>query len=143
MNRASSGPQRFEAVVVCGSRGWTDGGRIYDVLRTLQWALGDFTVVHGDAKGADRQAAFAARALGLPVEAYPADWKTHGKRAGYLRNKALLDMNPSCVLAFWDGQSPGTQMMISLAGERGIPFLVFGTSDMPLAEIEELISRVR
>ena len=129
-----------KGVLVCGSRNWTDGSRIYDVLRVLQWTLGPFTVIHGDAKGADRIAGRAARALGLPVEAYPADWERHGKAAGYIRNKAMLDMNPSCVVAFWDGVSRGTKMTMDLATEREIPYLVFTTATLPLAEIAELVN---
>lgn len=121
---------RPDGVLVCGSRTWTDTPRIYDVLRTLQWRDGDFTVIHGDAPGADRQAGYVARVLGLPVESYPADWKRHGRRAGYIRNKAMLDMNPSSVVAFWHGESPGTKMMLQLTAERGIPLLVFTADDL-------------
>lgn len=131
--------QRVDGVLLCGSRTWQDGSRIYDVLRVFQWTQGNFTVIHGDATGADRVGGRAAKALGLKVEAYPADWKRHGKRAGYIRNKAMLDMNPSCVLAFWDGVSPGTKMMLELATEREVPYLVFTPIGLPLTEIEELI----
>ncbi len=71
--------------------------------------------------GADPIAHNVAVGLGWNVEPYPADWERHGRRAGHLRNLAMLDYPPDLVLAFWDGQSPGTRHTITEARRRGIP----------------------
>ena len=105
-------------VLVCGSRGWTD----YDaILRRLSQIQEGPTIVHGAAGGADTMADRAARTLKLPIERYPADWATYGKRAGFIRNEQMLDTGVGLVIAFWDGQSRGTQHAIESAKRRGIP----------------------
>jgi hypothetical protein len=106
-------------VLVCGSRDWTDGEVIYRRL-ALVLAEGG-TVVHGDARGADRIAAGCALGLGLGVDRFPADWRAHGKAAGYIRNLAMLDTQPDLVLAFQRNGSRGTQHTIDEARKRGIP----------------------
>lgn len=105
-------------ILVCGSRDWTDAAAIFDRLNKL---AGPLTILHGAAKGADTIAADIAWRLHHIVRAYPADWKTHGKKAGILRNLAMLDQNPDLVIAFQVGNSPGTQHTIDEARRRGIP----------------------
>ena len=79
------------------------------------------TIINGGARGADSFAAVAARELNLPVECYPADWATYGKHAGFIRNEQMLDTGVDRVIAFWNGQSHGTQHTIESAKRRGIP----------------------
>ena len=105
-------------VLVCGSRTWRDADRIRFKLRELPRGT---VIIHGGARGADRIAAEIAHALGLEERPYLPDWDTHGKRAGMVRNVAMLDANPDKVLAFWDGASTGTAHTIKGARERGIP----------------------
>ncbi len=106
-------------ILVCGSRDFEPVSKI--VTRVAQLPT-DTTVIHGDARGADRIAANVADSLGLGVEAYPADWKRHGRRAGIERNLLMLDgADPDRVLAFWDGKSRGTAHTIREAQRRGIP----------------------
>lgn len=107
-------------VLVCGSRDWPDDQRIMDRLADLKREHGTFTVLHGGAFGADSAAGAAARALDLPVTVMPADWKAHGRGAGYRRNMAMLDQQPDLVVAFTTG-SRGTQHTIDEAPRRGIP----------------------
>ena len=109
-------------VLVCGSRHFENPFAIsLAIHKRLSELPDDATVIHGDAPGADRMADQSAKARGLNVVAVPADWKTHGKRAGVLRNIAMLDMNPVLVLAYWNGTSNGTAHTISEARKRGIP----------------------
>lgn len=44
-------------------------------------------VVSGRATGADTDGENYAYFKGLPVKQFPADWKTHGKAAGPIRNR--------------------------------------------------------
>lgn len=108
---------RSYRVIVCGSRKWRDRDAIINRLFDLQPA----TIVHGNAAGADRIAAQEAPKLGLLVEAHPADWETHGKSAGPIRNRMMAALGADLCIAFWDGSSRGTQDMIKVAHQQGIP----------------------
>ena len=104
-------------VLVCGSRDWTDGKAIEQRLRQLPRGS---TVIHGDARGADRLAAVIASGLGLNVIAVPADWDRLGRSAGKIRNISMLEMKPELVIAFWKNGSTGTAHTIENATRRGI-----------------------
>lgn len=78
------------------------------------------TVIQGHANGADKMARVWAKIRGLECISYPADWDTHGKRAGYIRNKQMLDEGkPFVIVAFPGGR--GTEMMIKLSDKYNIP----------------------
>lgn len=103
-------------LLVCGSRLWCN-------RRSIRMRLSTFNpetvrVIHGAAHGADTIAAEEATALGFEVQAFPADWKTHGRKAGILRNLEML-READEVLAFWDQESPGTSHTIEEARRRG------------------------
>lgn len=109
-------------VLVCGGRdfGFTRSDRkvALDILRGLL-EPGD-EVIHGDAPGADRLAREAAIVLGLAHRGYPADWALHGKAAGPIRNRKMLDAErPEMVLAFPGGS--GTADMRRQAKAAGVP----------------------
>lgn len=109
-----SRPQR---VLVTGSREWNHPTWIGRALAKLPRGS---EVIHGGARGADTFAGIYARALGLKETVYPADWRGKGKRAGILRNLAMLDTHPDLVLAFWVDGSTGTKHTIDEARKRGI-----------------------
>ena len=110
-------------MIVTGSRGWTDRGRISDRLARLP---GDTVIVVGynpekdTPKGVDRIAYQEAQKLGLLVEPHPANWDLHGKGAGFVRNGQMADGGADLCIAFWDGRSTGTLDMINRAVKRQI-----------------------
>src|SRR6266540_7289499 len=107
-------------VLVCGSRDWDDSHTMEQKLISYLAALkGPTTVIHGAARGADEMAASIAAKHGWKTEAYPADWRGKGKRAGIIRNLQMLDQRPAVVLAFWDGRSTGTKHTVDEARRRG------------------------
>lgn len=109
-------------VLVCGSRRFGDPfNASLAIDERIQNLPSGTTVIHGGALGTDQIAAEAASRTGHTVEAFYADWDTHGKRAGVIRNLAMLDQKPEFVLAFWDGESKGTHHTISEARRRNIP----------------------
>jgi len=85
-------------------------------------------VIHGGAKGADTLAARSADNQGVTAEAYPADWGTHGKAAGPIRNQQMIDdAKPDVCWAFVDkplAESRGTADMVRRARKAGIPTYV-------------------
>lgn len=107
-------------VIIAGGRYFSD----YALLeRTMDGLLRNVTeeivVVCGKARGADTLGEQYAKRRGYRVDYYPADWNAYGSRAGYLRNKQMAE-NADALVAFWDGQSRGTRMMIELAREHGL-----------------------
>ncbi len=76
-------------------------------------------IVSGGARGADKVGELIAEAEGLPIKLFKADWDTHGKSAGYIRNSEMADYG-DMLLAFWDGKSKGTKHMIDLATKKGL-----------------------
>lgn len=109
-----------ERVLICGSRTWTDAAAIRQVIDALPT---DSTIIHGGAGGADGIAGAAARARGLSVQVYPADWTRYGRRAGPIRNGEMIRLGePDRVIAFRSaGPSPGTDDMIRQARAAGLP----------------------
>lgn len=108
----------MKRIVVCGGRDFNDDDFLREQLTALYHIYGRFVLVHGDAKGADTLAKEWAQHVGLPVEAHPADWKKHGRKAGPLRNVEMLDSGIDYVVAFKGGR--GTGHMVSIAHEAGV-----------------------
>jgi len=73
----------------------------------------------GNKWGADYFGEVYAEENGFKVDPYPADWKKHGKAAGFIRNDKM-SQHADGLIAFWDGHSRGTKNMIDLATKRGL-----------------------
>ncbi len=122
-------------VVICGSREWDDEKTMRDWLVKVPEHS---AMAHGDAFGADQMAARLGALLGFDVKAYPADWKTHNKAAGPIRNRAMLDeFKPDIVLAFTDtltrgGKLSGTGDCCAAANERGIRVTIIPSRSLAL-----------
>ena len=114
-------------ILVCGSRTWyTCVAEIEAALRPYTGEQPDAVVIHGGASGVDTVAGNVAYRMGFQTKIYPANWALYGKSAGYIRNKQMLDEGkPDIVLAFWDGKSRGTKMMIELAQKAGVPVKIY------------------
>lgn len=72
------------------------------------------TVITGGARGVDTWAEEVARGRKLGVEIFPADWQEHGRAAGPIRNRQIVEA-ADLVVAFWDGKSRGTASTLALA----------------------------
>ncbi|MCL6592088.1 MAG: DUF2493 domain-containing protein [Firmicutes bacterium] len=112
-------------VLVCGSRDYTDYGKVYDCLKSIDVSQ----VLAGGCRGADTLAVAAAKACGYPFREFPADWRKFGKAAGPIRNQQMLDEGkPDLVVAFHEDleNSKGTKDMIRRARSQGIPVRLIG-----------------
>ncbi len=89
-------------LLITGSRTWLDYDAVLFEISVRKTRRNGLIVVHGAAReGADRFAALAARDLGnVRQERYPANWRRHGKRAGYIRNDEMVATMPDECLAF-------------------------------------------
>lgn len=111
-------------VLVTGSRNWADWSVVERVLLDICAATAPTVrpvLVVGDAAGADAIAREVWRRMGWPVEVYRAKWKQYGKRAGFLRNQAMVDSGADVCVAFIKDASRGATMTANLAEAAGIP----------------------
>lgn len=112
--------QEFK-LIVAGGREFNDYDRLaQEITRLADNELKEYAVsiVSGMARGADLLAYHFARNNGVKVYEFPADWNTHGKRAGYLRNEQMAHFADG-LLAFWNGSSKGTAHMIETMEKLG------------------------
>lgn len=100
--------------IIAGSRDITDPAILDSALIAWGWGSEITAVVCGEASGADELGRKWAEAHAIPILSYPADWKTHGKAAGPLRNAQMVEV-ADALLALWDGKSAGTANIIKLA----------------------------
>ncbi|MHA2279769.1 MAG: DUF2493 domain-containing protein [Promethearchaeota archaeon] len=103
-------------LAVVGSRSFTN----YDFLKKMLAFHECTQIISGGARGADRLAKQYAAECGIPIKEFLPDWDTHGKAAGYIRNKQIVEACDELV-AFWDEESRGTQHSINLANEASKP----------------------
>ena len=101
-------------VLVCGGRDYDDE----DAVRAELQSLPPCTIVHGDARGADRLADRIAAEMFIVTEPHPADWTRYGKAAGPIRNQEMLDSGINLVIAFPGGS--GTADMVRRARKAGV-----------------------
>ena len=97
-------------IAVVGSRGWTDEQAIKRYIDSLPTGS---VIISGGASGVDSMAEKHARARGLEVVVFEADW-SKGNDAGAKRN-AVIVANSDVVVAFWDGKSKGTMITVDMA----------------------------
>lgn len=118
---------KFYCLVV-GSRSFSNYKLLSDKLDSLLRNYQNIVIVSGGANGADALAERYANEHGYETKIFPADWAQFGKRAGYIRNAQMHEFiskfaNRGCV-AFWDGQSRGTQHSFALAQEYSNPLRI-------------------
>ena len=83
----------------------------------------DIIILSGHCSGVDAMAERYADENNYDLEIYPADWEKHGKAAGPLRNKKMVEKS-DCVVAFWDGKSRGTKSLIDYAKRSEKPLRI-------------------
>lgn len=99
-------------------------------------------LLHGGARGADASIARAAHQLGWSVLVMPAEWRRHGRAAGPIRNRELLELAVARALAH---TSPGVStsvLVVAFPGGPGTASLVHqarrlaSRSPVPIAVVE-------
>lgn len=111
-------------VIIAGSRGVSpDPDSISEALIHAFGPDAVTEVVSGTARGADEAGEEWALLNHKPVRQFAAAWGRDGKRAGKIRN-GLMGEYADALLAFWDGESPGTAHMIAFMVSIGKPVKV-------------------
>ena len=112
--------------IIAGSRSFCD----YDLAERVIIGVQNVPdrnitrVISGTARGADKIGEKWAAFNATYVERHPADLDQYGKRAGYLRNVEMAKV-ADCVIVLWDGQSRGSQHMINIALNHGLPTFIY------------------
>ena len=81
-------------------------------------------LLHGGARGADRTIGRAAFQLGWSVEVLPADWRRHGRAAGPIRNRELLELAINRAEALSSAAAPVSVLVVAFPGGAGTASLV-------------------
>ncbi|MFI7294001.1 DUF2493 domain-containing protein [Streptomyces sp. NPDC050121] len=112
-------------ILVTGSRDWEDQQAVYDALANVVRPLPadrKIVIVHGACPtGADQMAHEWARGFGAVIEAHPANWVKHGRKAGPIRNALMVVAGADICLAFIKDQSRGASYTARLADSAEIP----------------------
>lgn len=119
-------------IAIVGSRTFCDRGLVISIVRST-FVSGDI-LISGGAKGVDTWGEETLPILNAelavlgcrPIEKqiFLPDWDKHGKSAGFIRNKLIID-SADLVVAFWDGKSKGTKSSIDLAINAGKPVDIY------------------
>lgn len=96
-------------VIVAGCRNFGDFDFVLNAINEAPFTIEE--LVSGGATGVDYVGETLAREHGIEVTQFPADWQTHGKRAGPIRNRQMAQY-ADALIAIWDGKSAGTKNMI-------------------------------
>jgi hypothetical protein len=116
-------------VIIAGSRHmpFSDYPLIARAAARFEETIGPITeVVCGLARGADTFGKkWAMLEKGIPVKDFPADWDTHGKKAGPIRNGEMAEY-ADALIAFLYPNSRGTANMIQQMQNRNKPcYIIF------------------
>ncbi|MBG0818721.1 DUF2493 domain-containing protein [Planomonospora sp. ID82291] len=120
-------------VLLTGSRWWTDKQLLWRVLDAILAVHPDMVVVHGACypspgkrgqrpeRSADWLAHLWCQERGVPEEPHPADWDTHGRAAGPIRNRHMVKLGADECVAFLHAGSRGSLGCALQAHNAGIP----------------------
>ena len=98
-------------VIIAGSRNFNNYDFLQNKINELKLNITE--IVCGEARGADLLGRQYGINNNIPVKSFPADWGKYGKSAGYIRNKEMAEY-ADYLIAFWDGNSKGTNNMINI-----------------------------
>lgn len=88
-------------LLITGSRTWEDEEAVRFEIAGMTMLHPGLIVVHGACpNGADAMAAKACRDIGVRQEPHPADWRQHGKRAGFIRNAEMVKLGAGACVCF-------------------------------------------
>lgn len=114
-------------VIIAGSRGFADFAALCaytDKVLARKAQEGQIIIVSGHCQGADLMGEEYARMRGYGTDLHPADWTRYGRAAGPRRNREMA-LCADALIAFWNGNSRGTQNMIEEARAAGIPIRIY------------------
>lgn len=103
--------------IIAGGRDLADHVHLTSAMQECPWTPTE--IVSGGARGIDALGEEWAENNAVPVRRFPANWKSHGRAAGPIRNREMA-VYAEALVAVWDGSSRGTRNMIEEAKKRGL-----------------------
>ncbi|MDH3354180.1 MAG: DUF2493 domain-containing protein [Chromatiales bacterium] len=124
--------------IIAGSRQIEDAEALRQTISDAGWEIDE--VVSGACRGVDVMGEEWAHSHGIEVKQLHADWVTHGRMAGELRNREMAEYADGLIL-LWDGHSPGASCMLREANRAGIKIhsQIYGLDMQQLDETEQAI----
>ena len=105
-------------IIVTGGRNYNDTDKVFDVLNFIK----PTKIIQGGAQGADWIAKNWALKNNVLCVTVHADWDTHGKAAGPIRNlKMLTDFPLASVVSFPGGRGTANCVATALSMSRIFP----------------------
>lgn len=104
--------------IIAGGRAYQLDQSDWRILDSLKSSITE--VVCGCAPGADEAGKNWAESRGILVTPFPADWRTHGRAAGPIRNRKMAEYAEAVIL-FPGGK--GTRNMLEEAKISGLKIL--------------------
>jgi hypothetical protein len=111
-------------IAIVGSKDYTDYARMVKLLGAFGLDNDGNVIVSSGEKGAATLAKSFAEDSGLVYKEFSPDKKKNGAGAHLIAMKELIS-NADFVVAFWDGQSKGSENALSEAHELKKPTLIF------------------
>lgn len=131
-----------QRVIICGTRTFNDYALLKEKMDKYTFKFENPVIITGGNKrwdpasaswvGADYFGEKWAYSKKYLLQIFHPDWERHGKKDGpMIRNRemaihAAAGKGPGYCVAFWDGDSKGTQSMIEIANEYGLRVRVVG-----------------
>ena len=106
-------------IIIAGVRTFNDYDLLVEKCNKAFSSQTEIEIVSGAANGADKLGERYAIEKGYSIKQLPADWDKYGKSAGYKRNEEMAKY-ADALIAFWDGKSKGTKLMIELGKRYGL-----------------------
>lgn len=121
----------MQKIIIAGGRDFDDYEAVCKALDSLLSGIDDeVLIISGGAKGGDFLGERYAREHGLAVIVYSAVWEKYGPKQTQSRNEQMAAITDRLV-AFWDGQSKGTDFLIQFMRQLGKPVDVFDYGGNP------------
>ena len=112
-------PINDQTWIICGGRDFADAEMFNSAMGDLVRSRGmPECIINGGARGADLLAREWAEHHAIQAVTVLADWDSHGRQAGPLRNQTMLDRSPNLVVAFPGGR--GTADMVRRSRKAGV-----------------------
>lgn len=119
----------IDRLLICGGREFKDEASGFAFLDQLAAGRQIAVVIEGGARGGDAIGRAWAESRCIEVVTFYADWSGLGRKAGPIRNHAMLtDGKPTLVAALPGGK--GTAHMTRIAREAGVAFVEMNPSTL-------------
>lgn len=116
-------------IIVAGSRHLDNKETVFSIIDESPFDITE--LVHGAAKGVDTLAGEWAIENNIALSIFPADWTSHGKAAGPIRNGLMAKYADGLIAIMWEDwkTSRGTKNMIDQALRNNLQVFVVNLSE--------------